>query len=89
MQIFLAKRKKVCILASMVKIDPDDLLTITQAALMRGTTRQAINHLIRQGKLAAVEIAGKRFVSRREIENFVVDRGGRPSNSDQKKNNKK
>lgn len=70
--------------ACMVKIDPEDLLTVTQAAEERGTTRQAINHLIRQGKLKAVEIAGKRFVSRQELEAFEPDRGGRPPKSNKK-----
>jgi hypothetical protein len=62
----------------MVKVDPDDLLTVTQAAEERGTTRQAINYLIRQGKLASVVIAGKQFVSRQELKSFVPDKGGRP-----------
>jgi len=63
----------------MVKIDPDDLLTVAQAAEIRGVTRQAINHLIREGKLPVVEIAGKRFVKRGEVLKFEPDKGGRPS----------
>lgn len=63
----------------MVKIDPDELVTVAQAAEIRGVTRQAINHLIRQGKIAAVEIAGRRFLRRGEIETFEPDRGGRPA----------
>ena len=62
----------------MVRIDTEELLTVSQAADERGTTRQAINYLIRQGKLATVEIAGRRFVSRRELSTFTPDRGGRP-----------
>jgi DNA-binding LacI/PurR family transcriptional regulator len=71
----------------MAKVDPDELLTVTQAADERGTTRQAINHLIRQGKLNPTVIAGKRFVSRREIAAYVPDKGGRPTES--KKGGKK
>lgn len=63
----------------MVKIDPDELLTVTQAAEVRGVTRQAINHLIRQKKLPVVEIAGRRFVKRGDLEAFEPDKGGRPS----------
>jgi hypothetical protein len=59
-------------------IDPDELLTVTQAAAERGTTRQAINYLIRHGKLETVEIAGKRFISRRTLAAFTPDTGGRP-----------
>jgi excisionase family DNA binding protein len=77
----LAKWKKVYIIPNMVKIDPNDLLTVTQAAELRGVTRQAINHLIQQGKLKVVEIAGKRFVRRGDVEGFEPDKGGRPSKS--------
>jgi hypothetical protein len=62
-------------------IDPDELLTVTQAAAERGTTRQAINYLIRHGKLEVVEIAGKRFVSRRILASFTPAPGGRPPKS--------
>jgi hypothetical protein len=62
----------------MAKIDPDELLTVAQAAERRVTTRQAINYLIRQGKLASVEIAGRRFVHLQDLESFVPDPGGRP-----------
>ena len=59
-------------------INPDDLLTVAQAAQERGTTRQAINYLVRQGKLETVEIAGRRFVSRKALAEYVPDPGGRP-----------
>jgi hypothetical protein len=59
-------------------IDPDELLTVTQAAAERGKTRQSINYLIRQGKLEVVEIAGKRFISRRTLAAFAPGTGGRP-----------
>jgi hypothetical protein len=59
-------------------IDPSELLTVTQAADERGTTRQAVNHLIRQGRLETVEIAGKRFISRSVLASFKPEPGGRP-----------
>jgi hypothetical protein len=59
-------------------IDPNELLTVTQAADERGTTRQAINYLIRQGRLETVEIAGKRFISRSVLASFKPESGGRP-----------
>lgn len=59
-------------------IDPDELLTVAQAAAERGTTRQAINYLIRHGKLQPVEIAGRRFISRQALAAFTPDTGGRP-----------
>jgi hypothetical protein len=60
-------------------IDPAELLTVSQAAAESGKTRQAINYLIRQGKLQIVEIAGKRFISRRVLTAFTPDHGGRPT----------
>ncbi len=59
-------------------INPSELLTVTQAAEERGTTRQAINYLVRQGRLEVVEIAGKRFISRSTLANFKPESGGRP-----------
>jgi hypothetical protein len=59
-------------------IDPSELLTVTQAADERGTSRQAINYLVRQGRLETVEIAGKRFISRSVLASFKPESGGRP-----------
>lgn len=69
----------------MVKVDPDELLTVTQAANERGTTRQAINYLIRNGKLPVVDIAGRRFIARRALNEFTPDKGGRPPKPTAKK----
>ncbi len=66
-------------------INPDELLTVAQAADERGTTRQAINYLVRQGKLATVEIAGRRFVTRKVLAEYTPDPGGRPANGAAKK----
>lgn len=54
-------------------------LQVKQAAELRGVTRQAITHLIGQGKLPVVDIAGKRFVRRSDVEDYKPDVGGRPS----------
>jgi hypothetical protein len=59
-------------------INPSELLTVTQAADERGTTRQAINYLVRQGRLEVIEIAGKRFISRTALASFKPEPGGRP-----------
>lgn len=67
-----------------MRVDPDDLLTVTQAAESRGVTRQAINHLIREGKLPVIEIAGRRFVKRSDLDTFQPDKGGRPTKATKK-----
>lgn len=64
--------------AKIEEIDRDDLVTRTQAAVMRGVTRAAIADLIKRGRLRPIEIAGRSFLSRREVEAFEPDPGGRP-----------
>ncbi len=66
-------------------INPDEMLTVTQAAEERGTTRQAINYLVRQGKLETVEIAGRRFIARKVLAEYTPDPGGRPATKKGKK----
>ena len=56
-------------------LDVKDLITITQAARLRGVTRQAIADLIERGRLSRYEIAGRPFVLRSEIEAFKDSRG--------------
>ena|SRR5687768_15836679 len=53
-------------------LDPaaDELLTVAQAAKVRGTSRIAIHDLIARGRLKAVTIAGRRFISRDVLESF-------------------
>lgn len=62
----------------MDKIDPTDLLSISQAATVRNVSRQAINHLVIEGKLKFVEIGGKKFISRKDLAGYEPDKGGRP-----------
>ena len=50
-----------------------------EAARIRGVSRQAIADLVRRGRLAKVNVAGRIFVLRSEIESFVDQpRSGRP-----------
>ena len=61
-----------------MKIDPEDLMSQGEAAKIRGVTHQAIVNLVRNGKLNAVKIGGKVFLSRKEVEGYVPGKGGRP-----------
>jgi hypothetical protein len=56
-----------------------DLITRTQAAELRGVSRAAIADLIKRGRLHPIDIAGRAFLSRREVESFAPELGGRPS----------
>lgn len=62
-----------------MNIDLKDLITQKEAAEIRGVTIQAINFLMRRGKLRTVEIAGKKFLLRSEVERYTPDPGGRPA----------
>jgi excisionase family DNA binding protein len=57
----------------------DDLISIADAARLRGVTHGAIRDLIDRGRLNSVEVGGRRFVSRSEVETFEPEKGGRPS----------
>ena len=54
-----------------------DLISLTQAAEIRGVTMQAIQDLIRRGRLEAVEVAGRRLLRRTDVLNFKPEVGGR------------
>jgi hypothetical protein len=59
-------------------IQLDDWISQAEAARMRGITGAGIVSLIKRGRLETLEIAGKVLVSRKQIEEFVPRRGGRP-----------
>jgi hypothetical protein len=56
--------------------DLSELITPTQAARIRGVTRAAITSLIRRRRLRTVEIAGRPFLRRSEVENFAPEKPG-------------
>jgi Helix-turn-helix domain len=55
-----------------------DLISQKEAAEMRGVTIQAIDYLIKAGRLKGVNVGGKTFVLRKEVEEFQPKRTGRP-----------
>lgn len=55
----------------------DDLITMSEAAILRGVTVGAINHLVNRGRLRGVERYGKTLVSRSEVVGFKAAKGGR------------
>jgi hypothetical protein len=56
--------------------DLNDLITPTQAARIRGVTRAAITSLIKRRRLQAIEIAGRPFLRRSDVENFAPEKPG-------------
>jgi len=61
-----------------MKVDLDQLVSPKKAAEMRDVTSQAIHHLMKRGRFTIVEISGKKFLLRKEVETFEPDVGGRP-----------
>jgi excisionase family DNA binding protein len=53
-----------------------DLITPTEAARVRGVTRSAIAALIKRGRLQVVEIGGRPFLRRGEVESFEAEKPG-------------
>lgn len=56
-------------------LDVRDLITIREAAEVRGVSVSAIGDLVRRGRLTATEMFGRKLVSRREVEGFEDARG--------------
>jgi hypothetical protein len=59
-------------------MDLEDLISQADAAELRGVSRASINELVKRGRLGSVEIAGKVFLYRSEVEAFEPQPGGRP-----------
>jgi hypothetical protein len=59
----------------------EDLITQAEAARIRNVSysREAIYRLVVRGKLETREIGGQKFVSRKKVENYKPDKGGRPT----------
>ena len=54
----------------------EDLITVTEAAKLRGISRQAIHALIQRGRLRSVEMFGRVLVYRSEVESFEKETPG-------------
>lgn len=57
--------------------DLSKLISITEAARLRGVSPQAIDRLLVRGRLDAVEVAGRRLLRRSDVVNFKPEVGGR------------
>jgi helix-turn-helix protein len=55
-----------------------DVISQKEAAEIRGVSIQAIDYLIKTGRLKGVKVGGKTFVLRKEVEEFQPKRTGRP-----------
>lgn len=60
-----------------ILIDPDDWISLAEAARLRKTTRQAISNLVKRGKLETIRISGHIFVKKADVLSFVEGAPGR------------
>lgn len=72
-----------------VKLDPKELVSKATAARMRGVSKQAIEGLIKRGRLKTVVIDGHTYLFKKEVENYKPGVGGRPKPSAKKPRPKK
>jgi hypothetical protein len=61
-----------------MKIDPSELVSIKQASEMRGVSTQSISELMKRGRLTIIEVGGRKFLFRKEVEAFERKSAGRP-----------
>ena len=58
--------------------DLSDWISQSEAARLRGVTRQAIAKLVKKGRLKVLVLGGRTFVSKAEIARFEMQAAGRP-----------
>jgi excisionase family DNA binding protein len=61
--------------------DLEGLISISEAARVRSVSHAAIQDLIKREKLSSIEIGGRRFLRRDEVESFSPESVGRPPKS--------
>jgi excisionase family DNA binding protein len=55
------------------------LITVKEAAKIKGVSDKAIYDLIKRGRLNFEEVSGKKFIKREDVENYAEGKRGRPS----------
>ncbi len=58
--------------------DLSDWISQAEAARIRRVSQQAISDLVTRGKLQTMQVGGRTFVRRSEVEAYTPDPGGRP-----------
>ena len=58
----------------MIHTDAAPLLTTTQAADVLGVSRPVVRAMVRRGELAGMQVAGRCYVDREQVEKLVAAR---------------
>ena len=61
--------------------EDNNLITFSEAARIRGIKPQSIQSLVERNRLKVEIISGKKFLDRKEVEDFTEGRSGRPPKS--------
>jgi len=69
-----------------IKLSPDDLISFADAGRMRGVSRQSITKLVNKGRFKTFTVAGRKFLCRKEIEDYIPLSAGRPGAGKAKEN---
>jgi predicted DNA-binding protein (UPF0251 family) len=64
------------------KISTTDWITQSEASRLRGVSRQAINKLVKAGKVRTLLMAGVLLVHKQDIKEFEAAKPGRPKKTD-------
>lgn len=59
------------------EIDPEDWITLAEAARLRNTSRQAISNLVKRKRLETLKIGGHIFVNKSAVRSFLEAPPGR------------
>jgi hypothetical protein len=66
--------------------DIDDLISLPEAAGLRGCSHQAISELVKKDRFTVREISGHKYLSKREVLAYEPAATGRPRKKKGKKN---
>jgi hypothetical protein len=72
-------------LSKQKSFNPEHWISQSEAARMRGISRQAISNLVAKGRFATLVIAGKTLLRRSDVEKFQPNPAGRPAKRAKKK----
>lgn len=61
-----------------MNINLEKMVTQSEAAEIRGVSLQAINYLVKQGRLRSIKVAGRVLLFKDDVEKFKPSGGGRP-----------
>lgn len=75
---FKATTNRLSMSTNFTEEQPEDWISQSEAARLRGVSRQAIARLVRRGRLGVLRIGGRTLVRRGDVEQFQPEGAGRP-----------